>query len=308
VKKLKDIDLVQMAKSNIGVIFTSIIILVLFSYLFVGIGIKFELDTDFWTMFLIGFAIMLSITTIWYPLSQQKEELTNTQYKKQRREFSIPINRISDTNNHNGFAKFCEYASEQNRLNKIKQKLRKENINFSVYEKYQKDIKLLQEDNLLDDAQKKFLKHTILKGLTHKFLFLKSIGYKVINPNAVMTAIDENKETYDVDNDEKKYTRKTFIAKILTTIICSGGFAMIVFTGKGFDLGKLVQILTWVVLILWNVFTAINSGKKSIAVHKTNYFKKLRIFLEQFCASEYYDNTIAWIRPKIKGDENGEQE
>lgn len=301
-------DLIKKAKNYIGYIFTSVIILVLFSYLFVGIGLNFNLSTDFWTMFLIGFAIMVAITTIWYPIAKQKEEQQNSQYKKQRLEYSLLVNRVTETNNFKGLTKFCEYASERNKVDILKQKLAKDNIDYDMFLKYSKDIQALEEEKNLDEKQKKILKHTILRGLSHRFLFWKSSGYEKINHNKITTGIDDVKATYDVTNDEKKFDKRVMFAKVLTSILCSFGFAMIVITGKGFDLGKLAQILTWLGLILWNVFSAINNGKKSVAVHKTNFFKKLRTFLEEFCGSEYYDNTITWTRPKVKEEVNENQE
>lgn len=300
-------DLFKKAKSYVGHIFTSVIILVLFSYLFVGVGLNFEFGQQFWTMFLIGFAIMIAITTIWYPIAKQKEELENKFYNKQRTEYSLLVKRVSDTNNFKCLKSFCEYATEENRLEMIKQKLSKDNIDFEMFEKYSKDINALKDEQNLDDKQKKVLKHIILRGLSYRILFWKRMGYERINHNKITTGIDEVKAPYDVQNDEKRFDKRVFTAKIITSVLCSFGFAMIVFDGKGFDLGKLAQILTWLALIVWNVFSAINNGKKSISIHRTNFFKKLRTFLEEFCGSEYYDNSIKWERPVLKEEKDESQ-
>ena len=294
-------------KNYIGQLFTGIIVAILVCYLFVGIGFKFELDEEFWTLFGIGFAIMLSITTIWYPIAKQKEELENKSYKKARLEYSILVKRIIDTNNFKGLKSFCKKATETNKTDAIKLKLSKYNIDYELYENCKQDITLIDKQNTLDESQKKNLKHIILKGVSFRFLFWRFGGYETINHNKITTSIDKLKSRYDVRNEEKTYDRKVYSAKILTSILISLGLAVIVFTGKGFDLGKLAQIMTWIGMIAWNMFTAINNGRKSIAIHRTNYFKKLRSFIEEFCASEDYDNTINWQRPAIKeNDENQE--
>lgn len=295
-------------KNYVGQLFTLIIIGILVCYLFVGIGFRFELDAEFWTLFGIGFAIMLSITSIWYPIAKQKEEFENKPYKKERLEYSILVKRIIDTNNFKGLKKFCETASDTNKTDAIKIKLSKYNIDYELYEKYKKDTSKLDEEKSLDKTQKKKLKKIISKGLSFRFLFWKFTGYERINHNSITTGIDKLKARYDVRNEEKDYDRKVYSAKILTSVLTSLGLAIIVFTGKGFDLGKLAQIMTWIGMIAWNMFTAINNGRKSVSIHRTNYFKKLRSFIEEFCASEHYDTTVSWQRPKIKGDDNESQE
>lgn len=286
-----------------GQIFTGLIILALISYLFVGIGFKPHFDNEFWTLFGINFAIMLSMTTIWYPISKQKEELKNKKYKKERLEYSILVKRVNDTCNFKGLKSFCGKATETNKNDAIKYKLSKRNIDFDLYEKYKDNVVEVVNEPSLDDKQKKHLIKIIRDGVSFRFLFWRFNGYETINHNSVITAIDKTKSTYDTTNEEKAFDKKVYFAKIATSILISIGFAMIVFTGRGFSLAKLAQIITWIGLIAWNVFTAIENGRKSIDIHRTNFFKKLRGFLEEFCASDDYDKTIEWTRPAIKEEE-----
>ena len=79
---------------------------------------------------------------------------------------------------------------------------------------------------------------------------------------------------------------------------------MIFFTGQGFTFGKLAQMVTWLVLIFWNICQSVSTGSKSITIHRANYYKKLRTFLEEFFASEYADNTITWERPNITDEDD----
>lgn len=289
-------------KNKVATIFTSVLVLILFSCLFVGIGIDTELDAGFWTRFFINFMIMIAVTMIWYTTTKQKEAEENKYYKKQRLAYSILMDRISSTNNFKGLKEFCAEATEKNKLSKIKHKLDKYNIDFNLYEKYQKEPDALNEDKYLSDEQKKVLKNIITNGLSYKFLFWRFKGYDVITDNQITNANDGLKQEYDLRNSEKSFDFKTFSLKTLSTILSSIGIAMIVFTGKGFDLAKLAQILSWLGFILYHMFQAINSAKKAISVHRTNYFKGLRTFLEEFCGSKYYDNTVSWTAPKVKGD------
>ena len=188
--------------------------------------------------------------------------------------------------------KFCDYDTEQNKIDKIKNALAKINVDYSVFEKCKKDLKLIDKEQL-DDKQKKKLRHLVLHGVKYSF----------INYSKVTTAIDDIKEHYDVKSEEKSYDRKILTAKIVTSVLCAFGFAMIVFTGTGFSLGKLAQIISWLCMIAWNICQSLSTGTKSITIHRANYYKKLRTFLEEFFSSEYADTSVDWERPNIKDDE-----
>lgn len=299
---------IKQFKNKLATIFTSILVLILFSYLFVEIGLDTQLDGDFWTTFIVNFMIMIAVTMIWYTTTKQKEAEENSYYKKQRLEYSLLMDKISSTNNFKGLKEFCEVATEKNKIAKIKNKLNRYNIDYKVYEKYLKTPNEIDADKLLSDEQKKVIKHIITNGLAYRFLWWRFAGYEVITDNKITNANDTLKQEYDISNSEKGFDFKTFSLKFISTILSAFGIAMIVFTGKGFDVAKLAQILSWLGLILYNAFNAINSGKKAISVHRTNYYKKLRTFLEEFCGSEYFDKTVAYVPPKVKEERNESKE
>ena len=119
--KFRKIDI----KNHLGEIFTGLIVVALFSYLFVGIGIKTSLNEEFWTIFGIGFAIMIAITSIWYPSAKAKAKLKDKNFKNQRLEYSILVDRVVKTNNFKGLRDFCEYATNENRIERINELYRK---------------------------------------------------------------------------------------------------------------------------------------------------------------------------------------
>lgn len=295
-------------KNYIGEIFTIIIIGILTSYLFVNVGFREHIDSEFWIISGVSFATMIAMTGIWYPIGKQREALKNDVYKKQKLEYSLLVDKVMKTNNFSGLKQFCDYATEQNKLEAIRIKLAKINVDMSLYEKYKKDISLVDKDKNLDETQKKKLKKIIRYGLSYKFLWWRFTGYDRINHNAVTSGVDRLKGEYDVKNEEKAFDRKVTIAKILTSMIGTIFMAFIIFSGKGFDIGKLAQILTWLGLIAWNIFTTLNNSAKSISVYRTNYYKKLRSFLEEFCTTKYFDKSVEWTRPVVKGDSLNEQE
>jgi len=267
--KFKKFDI----KNYLGEIFTGLIIVALLSYLFVGIGIKAKFDEEFWVLFGIGFAIMIAITSIWYPTAKQKAKVKDKNFKNQRLEYSILVDRVVKTNNFKGLKSFCEDATNQNKTDNIKAVLAKINIDYDVYERCKKDLKLIEKEQL-EEKQKKKLKKLILYG----------VHYSIINYSKVTTAIDNIK----VINGPRFSTK------------AESKF----FTGQGFTFGKLAQMVTWLVLIFWNICQSVSTGSKSITIHRANYYKKLRTFLEEFFASEYADNTITWERPNITDEDD----
>ena len=163
--KFRKIDI----KNHLGEIFTGLIVVALFSYLFVGIGIKTSLNEEFWTIFGIGFAIMVAITSIWYPSAKAKAKLKDKNFKNQRLEYSILVDRVVKTNNFKGLREFCEYATDENKTERIKAVLAKINVDYDVYVKYSKDIKLLDKDTQLDADQKKKLLKQISSSSSNYF-------------------------------------------------------------------------------------------------------------------------------------------
>ena len=63
----------------------------------------------------------------------------------------------------------------------------------------------------------------------------------------------------------------------------------IIFTIYGFTWTSIAQLLTWLVLIFWNIFTSYNAGYKAISIKRMEYYKKLKTFLEEFISSEYFN-------------------
>lgn len=270
----------KQVKNYLGEILTGIIAVALIVYCFVTFGIRSIIDEYFITTFIIGFIIMLVITSVWYPNAKQKAQFFDKGYIKQRTEYGILVDRVTNSLNQKNLTKFCAWATEQNRLNIIKQKLLNHGIDFDLYFKYKNcPSKIEEEQKELTEKQRNILINLIENG----------VKVKTINSNHILTGLKDSKLLYDTNSSESKYDTLTISSKILISIISSVVMAFLVFSVGGFTIASLANLLMWYILMAWNMFTSYQTGYKSISIHRTNYYKKLRTFLEEFISSEYFD-------------------
>lgn len=270
-------------KNYLAEIFTFIIIVGLIIYSFVGMGLKDRIDEGFWTSFAVNFSIMLLITSIWYPSAKQKAQCTDTGYINQRKYYATLVDKIVDTNNQKGLSKFCEYATEQNRICKLKQRLIKINVDYDVYLHY-KDCPssiYAEKDYIeLSNKQKKALEKLIVNGV-----YVKNIDY-----SSIITGIKGSKNKYDTSSGERKYDVLKLSTKICISVFSSIFMAYIVFSMFGFTWESVARLTMWLIMIVWNIFTSYQAGYKSISIKRCDYYKKLKTFLEEFVSSEYFVN------------------
>lgn len=267
-------------KNFFGEIFTGVIILSLIIYSFVGIGLKDVIDESFWITFAVNFTLMLLVTSVWYPSAKQKAQMQDEGYLLQRRKYGELIDKIVNTNNQRNLSKFCDWATEQNRIFKIKQKLIRINVDYDIYLKYAKDFNKLDEASFLTNKQKAKLKDLIINGVN-----VKKISY-----SRIITGIKISSTQYDTNSGEQKYDAIKLIRKIIISVCSSIFMGFIVFNLYGFGWESIAQLFMWLILIAWNIFTSYSAGYKSISIKRADYYKKLKTFLEEFISSEFFNN------------------
>lgn len=269
-------------KNYFGEIFTGIVILGLVVYSFVGIGLAEQLSKDFWVVFAVNFSIMILITSIWYPSAKTKAQNQDQNYIAQRVAYGNLVNKIAETNNQKNLNSFCEWATEENRIFKIKQILIKINIDYPTYLSYQKRINDVDKDESLTKRQKRKLKKLIEFGVS-----VEKISYMKI-----MTGIKTKNTKYDTTSSEARYDAVKLSSKILISVVSSIFMGFIVFKMYGLSWESVAQLFTWIILIVWNIFTSYSAGYKSISIKRMEYYKKLKTFLEEFVSSEFFNREL----------------
>lgn len=266
-------------KNFFGEIFTGIVVLALIIYSFVGIGLNDTIDETFWIVFAVNFALMILVTSIWYPSAKQKAQFQDEGYLIQRKKYGELVDKVVNTNNQRNLSKFCDWATEQNKIFKIKQRLIKINVDYDVFVKYSKELDKLDNDKILTDKQKKKLRILIENGVS-----VKKISY-----SRVITGIKISSLQYDTNSGEQKYDVIKLTSKIIISVCTSIFMGFIVFNLYGFNWESVAQLFMWLIVIAWNIFTSYNAGYKSISVKRAEYYKKLKTFLEEFVSSEYFN-------------------
>lgn len=274
---------IQGIKNYLGVILTSVIIVALVVYSFVGIGVKDAIDKEFWVSFAVNFGIMLLITSIWYPEAKRKAQYSDAVYLAQRKRYGELVDKVILTNNQRNLAKFCEYATEENRKAKIKQALININVDYDVYLKYLKEPFALKDDTTLSAKQKKKLLALIENG----------VKVKKISHSKIITGIKSSRLVYETTSEEQRYDVAKIVTKMIVSVVSSVFMAYMVFSLFGFSWASVAQLFTWLILICWNIFTSYQAGYKSISVKRADYYKKLKTFLEEFVSSEYFSGDKA---------------
>lgn len=272
-------DSAKNVKNFFGEIFTGIVVLALIIYSFVGIGLNNSIDETFWIVFAVNFSIMILITSIWYPSAKQKAQFQDEGYLIQRKKYGELVDKVVNTNNQRNLSKFCDWATEQNKIFKIKQKLIKINVDYDIFVKYSKELDKLDNDKILTDKQKKKLRILIENGVS-----VKKISY-----SRIITGIKISSLQYDTNSSEQKYDFVKLASKIFISVCTSIFMGFIVFKLYGFTWESVAQLFMWLIVIAWNIFTSYNTGYKSISVKRAEYYKKLKTFLEEFVSSEYFN-------------------
>lgn len=281
-------------KNYIAEMFTGIIVIALAIYSFVGIGLKDAIDNTFWVSFAVNLGIMILVTSVWYPSAKSKAQIKDEGYLAQRKKYGELVQKIVDTNNQKNLKIFCDYATEQNRIFKIKQALVHINVDYDVYQKYLKEPFKIKDDQSLSKKQKKNLLKLIQNG----------VRVKRISHSKIITGIKESKLQYDTISGETKYDVFKLTSKIFISVCSSIFMAYIAFSLFGFTWESVAQLFTWLIMICWNIFTSYTTGYKSISIKRADYYKKLKTYLEEFVSSEYFDrNNNIVSRETLNGEE-----
>ena len=285
-------------KNYIGETFTGMVAVAIIVYSFVRMGLTNQIDESWITSFITGVIIMFLMISIWYPTAKQKASVMDADYKFQRSAYGALVDRVVETNNQKHLNNFCDWATEENRILLIKQKLIKLNIDYDVYLQCSKDLSLIQENDILTDKQKKGLRKLIENGVKVKKIIYTSI----------LTGLKAGKIKYNVNSTETRYDVFKIILKVIVSISLSIGMAFVVFTFGGFTWSSVAQIIIWYVIIIWNVFTTYSTGYKSVSVHRKNYYCVLKTFLEEFVSSEFYKEDGRVLIKRVPKEEKKEKE
>lgn len=255
-----------------------IIVIVMFSVF------KFtnNLTSDFWTTTLLGTALTVLTTFVWFPVGvengkkQENYMAVSKQYNR-RAEYIINNQLITDCNN------FCDVENEKFALKLLKNKLSKYCIGLDFFYKFkdysygkiedEEEIKQIEKE--LSNMSKKQLR--ILDKLKDH-----DINFTPLTTSTILK-MKATKGRISPVNQERRYKTLLWTGKVLWSI-CS--FAVLAFITVSPNtsgwLGKVFQLLVWVIMVGYNIYASLNNGAKSITEYRKNDILQLSTKCAQF--------------------------
>ena len=226
------------------------------------------------TVIAIASTILMTLTTIlWSPTGIEIGE----KVAKVHNNTEIYMNRANYIVNNQMFDKtkeFCHYRNEVYRKELITAKLSKVYIGYDDWvawdKAYKKSIaaKCTQKDK--DDFNTLCSKYTEkeLKVMTR--LSTKGVSFSLLTPDD-LTKYHDTKNRLKPKNFEKIGRNVRLIVKIIWGIMLGLGTVGLIVSANGFGFEQILQILTFTISILFNIYSSITNSYRSVTVYRNNY-------------------------------------
>lgn len=223
----------------------------------------FQINDYFWTITLVGIFVMVLTNRIWTPTGIEKG-LSEAKVMNNTKVYNNRANYIVNNQKFLQVDEFCKYKNEKHKKELIIDILAKVTLDYWVYEKYV-SVTPREEDfkkyiATLSPKQIKVLERLKNKEVRFKKLTSKQITVGKISSKGI---VPQNKETF--------YRNFLLVGKVVWGIVLGCFMAFIIISPTDFGIGQVVQCAVWFFSIIYNVWAAIYSGKKSITVYRNNY-------------------------------------
>ncbi len=255
-----------------------IIVIVMFSVF------KFtnNLNNDFWTTTLLGTVLTILTTLVWFPVGiengkkQENFMAVSKQYNK-RAEYIVNNQLISDCNT------FCDVENEKFALKLLKERLGKYCIGLDFFYKY-KDYSYgkIENEEAVKHVEKELTKLSKKQLRVLKKLKDHEIKFTPLTTSAILK-MKVTKGRISPVNQEKRYKTLLWTGKVLWSI-CSFAILAFITVSPNTDgwLGKVFQLLVWIIMVGYNIYASLNNGAKSITEYRKNDILQLSTKCAQF--------------------------
>ncbi len=286
-------------------ILTAIVFGIVVTVMFTQISGTNRIDTNFVVTTLIGTALTVLTTLVWFPVgvengkSQKNFQAISLQYNKR-------ADYIINKQLQGELSGFCENENKKFAIRLLKEKLSKVCLTIDCFEKYKKycvglevdeDEKVCEEFKKQVEKLSKKQRKVLDKLRTHK------IKFKQLTPEHILKV--KNKFNRIVPLDSEKIFKSVIWGSKLIWSLCS--FAVLAFIVVNPDttswLSKLFQLGVWAGIISFNIYSSLNNGNKSITEYRKNYL----LMLSTKCA-QFFEYAHIPLIEVDKGDNDEEDE
>jgi len=223
----------------------------------------FQINDYFWTITLVGIAVMIITNRIWLPTGiekglAEKKIINNTKIYNNRADYIATNQKFME------LEAFCKYKNEKQKKDLIIDILAKVTLDYWVYEKY-------IDSKSQDDNFKSYITKLSVKQIkTLERLKTKEVKFEKLTPKQITIGKSATKGIVP-HNKEGMYRNILLIGKIIWGIVLGCFMAFIIISPTEFGIAQVVQCAVWFFSIIYNVWASIYSGKKSITVYRNNY-------------------------------------
>lgn len=294
--------MIQKLSKIIAPIITAVIFGIIATMMFTTIDVANKIDANFWTTTLIGTALTILTTLIWFPVgadngkNQQNFKTVSAQYN--RRADYIINNQLQGKLNN-----FCEEENKKFELKLLKNKLSEVCLTLDFFEKYKKftiGLDIFEDKKDEEEFKKEIAKLTKKQIKVLEYLKDHKLKFKALTPGHILKAKNKTNRIVPVDS-EKVFKTIIWTGKVLWSLCSFAVLAFIVVNPNTTSwLSKVFQLGIWACIIGFNIYSSLNNGTKSIVEYRKNDL----LLLSNKCAEFFeYVNIPISVVDKVEDSE-----
>ncbi len=294
--------MIQKLSKIIAPIITAVIFGIIATMMFTTIDVANKIDANFWTTTLIGTALTVLTTLIWFPVgadngkNQQNFKTVSSQYN--RRADYIINNQLQGKLNN-----FCEEENKKFELKLLKNKLNTVCLTLEFFEKYKKftvGLDIFEDKKEEEEFKKEIAKLTKKQIRVLEYLKDHKLKFKSLTPGHILKAKNKTNRIVPIDS-EKVFKTIIWTGKVLWSLCSFAVLAFIVVNPNTTSwLSKVFQLGIWACIIGFNIYSSLNNGTKSIVEYRKNDL----LLLSNKCAEFFeYVNIPISVVDKVEDSE-----
>lgn len=247
---------------------TSAVILLLAVMMFVVLNITVDFKSpQFYAELAFGLVLQIIMIATWIPQGKADgykipEVMQTTEAANKRMEIA------KDKSKYGELAKFCKYATDENRHVYIVNKCANMGVDYELWQ--------TSEEYRSKFENPKRIQRRILR------IERRSHSAVAVIKDTEITAVTSVKLAYDVKNHTGQEEFWRLFAKILTSIVTSLVGSFFLFENAQFTLNGLMKFVYWVAIIGMTIFYSIRTGRNLISGAHKDYLLRLIDFLNRY--------------------------
>lgn len=170
---------------------------------------------------------------------------------------------------------------------------------LEIFKEYtEKQIKEIETFEYTKDEEKRLIIFNKHKRKKLYNLLFKPLPIEENKPETIMSGIENN--GYSAIHDTSVvYTKKSYVSKILLSLVVSTFLAYIGVTARdGITVAEVFKIFMYAFTLISTAITSFVAGEKATRVHKNNFYLQLSTFIDEFICWDEKNPEPQEIKPE----------